>query len=432
MQHVSVKGLEVSHNPVQNRFQAIRDSLDALDPTQFTFCSLHQCYENLGRLEKKKLKAKSIYKENCETFPFLNSLFPWCGGTSYLKDEYRLLCQEIDTKLSHNIHFIDVKAKEIFAGHRDSDDPFEVLAAFNRGCGFPSARVLFKKRLIELYRQIYRYAREGRYPLDQLRQGVKAASSVIPDHMLLTKVSSGEHEFTFHDLILVSQFGSIREKYSGRLPIHIDLDVHPLILENLYELYEEGRIPRFKGFEEAGALKFLQVCHDLKLSSSAIQEGLFLLDEKSRRFQVSVYGTRIKVVCRGHFQREGLKDIIPLDLARPVRFLDINDTDVALTWDVIDDLTANFPYLRELHCTPYSTASVEDWFRLFDKPKLRVIVFDFSEYHEEYLPNLLKAIETHPDPPKIYMKGGVNVPLKIISRIIGRNILTPDCDPNPQ
>jgi len=213
----------------------------------------------------------------------------------------------------------------------------------------------------------------------------------------------------------------VRKDHSTKLPFKISLDVHPGIMENLYQIIEEGVAPSFKGFREKGAIRFLQACVQLKASAEIITEGLFLLNEKSDHLHLKIYHEVVRVTCTGHSGKETLEHIAAVNEARPISQLNLAFSGIAPTFEVLEKFSTHFHHLQVLECVPYSTAGEKYWCQLFNLPFLKKVIVHLSDEDEEYLSGLLEAIENHPKPPKIHVKNGVGVSHGLLSRLLKRN-----------
>jgi len=410
---------------IKNRFQSILDSAKKHDISQFDVVSIEDCHRNIKALDQKKLHAGKLYRETNPRRQFITSVFQGCfvdtkGGFWHTRQIYKDACSEIDRLVKSNFQEIENRCQEVISDPKGVTNSVDIMAAFLWGISTRGGKIHFKKELRCLYRKIEEMARQGHYSLGELRRVVRALESINADFQNETLVCAGKEEFVFHDLLLFHQFGGLRHKHE-KLPFKVTLDVHPLIVENLFQFVEEGRVPHFKGFKEQGAIKFLKACDQLKLSAEIVNEGLFLLEDKSKHFSLKVYEKYTAVTYQGKFDEKSLEHLVAVDQARSIAVLDLSQSNFAPIPEYLHILSTQFQHLQEFRCSPYSTSSTEEWNKFFDLPKLRKIVFHMTDYDEDYLENLALAIEDHKKPPKIQIVNACDVSLGLMFRLCSKN-----------
>lgn len=427
--HVSFS-IQADHDPnlhIKKRFHQLLKTAENYNIVNFDVITIHDCSQNIERLVSLKKEARKITKEHASIAKRITKAFQLCcidfSGSSWnVQDEYKRTSGKIDQLIANNRHTLQVSCQNIVSDPKSTSDRDDMLLAFLWGTMSQSRQLHFRTELRTLYGKIEKNVRQDFYALESLRDVVKMAGSILPEHCLITRVESGDMQFIFHDLLLLHQFKRIRTEHPDRLPFKISLEkIHPDIIENLFQIIEEGREPTFKHFKEEGAVKFLEACAYLDVHDDIVNEGLFLLQKKSHNLHLTIYQNFVKVSCSGGTQCVVLKNLSVINTVRPIRFLNLTFSGIAPTIDVLNTLSTHFLHLRVLECSPYSTAGEADWKRLFDLPSLKKIVFSLSDEDEDYLAGLLAAIECHPKPPRIHVKNDMGVRHELLSQFLFRN-----------
>jgi len=423
--HVSFS-IQEQHNPqyqIQQRFRQLLEEAERLSIDNFALSDIRTCTKNVEVLSQLKQEARNIAKEHRSYKDRLSKIFQICcldisGSHWSVQDECRRTCVKIEQLITNNSHAVQFRCQGIVADPGTVAKADDVIYAFIWGAQSKSRQLHYRKELRKLYFKIVKNVRHGHYTLKEVRTVAHLAASVIPDYQLVTTVNAGKVQYVFHDLLLLHQLRKVEKDHPTKLSFETSLDVHPAIIENFYQMIEEGVSPTFKGFKEKGAIRFLQASVQLMASPEIITEGLFLLNEKSAHLQLKIYHEFVRVTCTGHSGKETLEHIVTVNEARPISSLNLAFSGIAPTIEVLEKLSAHFHHLQVLECTPYSTAGEEYWYQLFNLPCLKKVIVHLSDEDEEYLSGLLKAIENHPKPPKIHVKNGVGVSHGMLSKLL--------------